>query len=61
MTKGYWYLVERFDGKQIAVCRTRHDAVGVRGRCHAGKRSWYDIIPIRPVIDWGPRMTTDFD
>jgi len=56
-----WYLVERTDGKKVALGKTRHEARGIIGRCHGGKREWYDIVPILPTPWVSPRMTPEFD
>lgn len=63
MTDTQLYAVERHDGKRIALCDSRHDAAGVIARCHAGKRSWYDIEPVSVLswLFWRPVYTPDFE
>jgi len=61
VNKTYWFLVERIDGKELAVFPDRHDAVGFKARMHAGKDEWYSVQKVNPVayLDWKPRMTPD--
>jgi len=63
MKNKYWYLVRRIDGKEIAVAKTRHEAVGVKAVCHSLKPEWVEIVPIRPtpLWQWTPRQTTAFE
>jgi len=57
------YLVERHDGKELAVHSTRHGAVGQIARCHGGRPEWYSIELVNPLalLTWHPRMTDEFD
>ena len=56
----YLYLVERDDGKQLSVHKSKHEAVGFIAQLGQGERDWYDIVPISPLclLYWTPRVKT---
>jgi len=59
MGAGFLYLVERFDGKEVVVAESRHEAVGYITDFQEG--DWYDVVPISPLalLEWSPRMTSE--
>jgi len=58
---GWWYLIERCDGKLLSIHQTRHEAAGMVARCHGCQSSWYDIIPVSAAtwLHIEPRVRAD--